>query len=311
MKIVFLDEYSVGGADLSAIKALGEYVGYEITCSAEDVISRAEGAEVVIVNKVLMSRDVMMSLPSLRLICVAATGMNNIDLEAAREFGIEVRNAVGYSTNSVAEATLSAALSLTREISYYDNYIKSGSYSQADRLFCFDREIGQLYGQNWGIIGLGGIGRRVAILAAAFGCAVRYFSTSGAQREEAVERVESLEELLAWSDVLSIHAPLNADTEGLIGATELSMMRPNAILINVARGGIVDEAALAQALNSGTIRSAALDVFSHEPLEPTSPLLTIDDPNRLRLSPHNAWQAARSVEGLVAAIAKNIIGIGV
>ncbi len=306
MKIVFLDEYSLGGASLDAIRTLGEYTGYEITRSADEVVERAYDAEVVICNKVILSRETLSRLPKLQLVCIAATGMNNIDLDAAKELNIEVRNAIGYSTHSVAEATLGSALSLLREISYYDRYIKSGDYAKSDRLFCLDRPIGQLAGSNWGIIGLGTIGREVARLATAFGCSIKYFSTSGAMREEEYNRAESLEELLAWSDIISIHAPLNATTKGLIGEREFEVMRQNAILINVARGGIVDEKVLAEALNQKRVAAAALDVFSCEPIEPSSPLLTINNPDNIRLSPHNAWQSTKSIEKLVAAIAKNI-----
>ncbi|MFI3289549.1 MAG: NAD(P)-dependent oxidoreductase [Rikenellaceae bacterium] len=306
MKIVFLDEYSLGEASLEAIRSLGEYTGYEITRSADEVVERAIDAEIVICNKVILSRETLSRLPKLELVCIAATGMNNIDLDAAKEFGIEVRNAVGYSTHSVAEATLGAVLSLLREISYYDRYIKSGEYAKSDRLFCLDRPIGQLAGSNWGVIGLGAIGREVARLATAFGCCVKFFSTSGAIREEDYDRAESLEELLSWSDIVSIHAPLNAATKDLIGEREFEMMRKSAILINVARGGIVDERALVEALNQRRIAAAALDVFSCEPIEPSSPLLTINNPDNIRLSPHNAWQSTKSIEKLVAAIAKNI-----
>ncbi len=306
MKIVFLDEYSVGGADLSAIKAMGDYTAYDFTRTTQETIERCEGAEVAIVNKVLMSREVLSALPHLRLICVAATGMNNVDLDAAKELGIEVRNAIGYSTHSVAEATFTSALSLLRQVSYYDRYIKSGEYAQAERLFCFDRPIGQLHGRRWGIIGLGGIGREVARIASAFGCEVRYASTSGAIRKEETQRMESLTELLAWSDVISIHAPLNAATKDLIGASEFRAMQPHAIVVNVARGGIIDEAALVEALNSGVIAAAALDVFSSEPIKADSPLLKVNEPDRLLLSPHNAWQSTASVDRLVAAIAENI-----
>lgn len=306
MKIVFLDEYSMGGVDLTPIKALGEYCGYEISESADEIIERCKGAEVVITNKSRLTREVISALPSLRLVCIAATGMNNIDLEAAAELGIEVRNAVGYSTHSVAEATTSAALSLLRQIAYYDRFVKSGTYSSSGRLFCFDRPIGQLHGSRWGVVGLGAIGREVARLASAFGCEVRYFSTSGVAREEKYERVNSLEELLRWCDVVSIHSPLNEQTRGLIGATELSYMQRSAILINVARGGIVDEVALAEALNSDTIAAAALDVFSQEPLNSDSPLLSVDDPDRLRLSPHNAWASTASVARLIESIVDSI-----
>ncbi len=306
LKIVFLDEYSVGGANLTSIKALGEYRGYEITETSEEVVERAVEADVVITNKVVLSRETLTKLPKLQLICIAATGMNNVDLDAARELGIEVRNAAGYSTHSVAEATLGAALSLCRQISYYDRYVKSGEYATSDRLFCLDRPIGQLYDSNWGIIGLGAIGREVARLAVALGCKVKYFSTSGAIREEEYERAESLAEMLEWSDVVSIHSPLNEQTKGLIGAKELKHMRPNAILVNVARGGIVDEEALVNSLNRDEIAAAAMDVFVHEPIKSSSPLLTIDDADRLRLSPHNAWQSNRAIKRLLEVIEKNI-----
>lgn len=306
MNIVFLDEYSIGDANLLQIKALGEYRGYEITRTADEVVERAADAEVVICNKVLLSRETLARLPKLKLVCIAATGMNNVDLDAAKELGIEVRNAVGYSTHSVAEATLGAALSLVRQISYYDRYVKSGDYAESERQFCQDRSIGQLRGSNWGVIGLGAIGREVARLASAFGCEVRYFSVSGVNREEEYERVGTLEELLRWSDVVSIHSPLNSQTEGLIAAREFEMMRRSAILINVARGGIVDEAALAMALDDGEIAAAALDVFCSEPIEADSSLLKVKDMDRLRLSPHNAWQSNKAVEKLLATIAESI-----
>ncbi|MFI3303178.1 MAG: NAD(P)-dependent oxidoreductase [Rikenellaceae bacterium] len=306
MKIVFLDEYSMGGANLSSIKALGEYTPYEVTTTAEQIIERAAGAEVVITNKCNISREVLAALPSLKLVCIAATGTNNIDLEAAAELGVEVRNAVGYSTHSVAEATITSALALRRQINYFDRFVKSGAYSSTDRLFCFDRKISQLHGSRWGVIGLGAVGREVARLATAFGCEVRYFSTSGVVREEEYQCVESLEELLGWCDTLSLHSPLNEQTRGLIGAAELAMMQKEAILVNVTRGGIVDEEAVADALNCGVIAGAALDVFVCEPLNSDSPLLRVNDSDRLLLSPHNAWASSASIDRLVAAIAENI-----
>ncbi len=303
MKIVFLDEYSLCGRDLSRIKALGDYVGYETT-SADEVLERCNGAGVVISNKVCISREVMAQCPELKLIAVAATGMNNVDLEAARELGIEVRNAVGYSTHSVAEATLSAALSLFRGTVHYDRFIKSGGYARSTRIFCIDRPVRQLFGKRWGVIGLGNIGREVARLAEAFGCEVAYHSTSGVAREERFVRMP-LDELLAWADVVSVHAPLNDATRNLIGAGQLAAMKRDAIIINVARGGIVDEAALADALNGGVIAGAALDVFSQEPL-PHSPLYSLKEPDSLLASPHTAWAAAEAIDILIGCIADNI-----
>ncbi len=307
MKIVFLDEYSVGGANIESIKRLGDYIGYEISTTPEQIIERCRDADIIITNKCLLTRAVLESLPHLCLVCIAATGINNIDSEAAGELGIEIRNAVGYSTHSVAEATLSSALTLLRSTTYFDRFVKSGEYSSSDRLFCHDRTIGQLHNSRWGIIGLGTIGREVARLASAFGCEVRYFSTSGHSRPEEYERAETLQELLEWCDILSLHAPLNDQTRNLIGAKELTQMQPHAIVVNVARGGIIDEVALCNALNNNKIAAAALDVYSHEPLEPNSPLLTIDDSDKLLLSPHNAWASRLSIERLIESITQNII----
>ena len=303
MKIVFLDEYSVCGRDLSSIKKFGDYIGYETT-SPEQVLERCADAEVVISNKVVLDATIIAALPKLRLICVAATGMNNIDLNAAAEHGVEVRNAVGYSTYSVAETTLCSALSLLREVTYYDNYFKSGEYSKSERIFNFDRPTAQLRGKHWGIIGMGNIGREVARLAEAFGCEVAYYSTSGVERNEVYNKL-SLNELLNSSDIISIHCPLSERTHNLIGAEELAMMKNSAILINVARGGIVDEAALAEALNNGNLRGAALDVFTSEPLR-ESPLYNLKDPYRLLASPHNAWSSVEAIDRLIACIAGNI-----
>ncbi len=303
MKIVFLDEYSVCGRNLDGIRRFGDYVGYETT-SPERVVERSKDAEIVISNKVVLDAATIASLPHLRLICVAATGMNNVDLNAAAEHNILVRNAVGYSTYSVAETTICSALALLREVIYYDEYFKSGRYAASDRIFNFDRPTAQLRGKRWGIIGLGNIGREVARLAEAFGCEISYYSTSGVQRDEAVKSV-SLDELLSESDVVSIHCPLNDQTRLLIGAEQLSKMRPSAILINVARGGIVDEQALADALDCGVIRGAAFDVFTNEPLR-SSPLYNLRDPYRFLASPHNAWSSVEAIDRLIGCIERNI-----
>ncbi len=200
--IVFLDRYSLCDRDLSLIESLGRYTAYDDT-PRDKVAERLADADVAIANKVLIDGQTMRRLPRLKLICVAATGMNNIDLDTAAELGIEVRNAVGYSTYSVAETTLCSALALMREVVYFDEYFKSGRYAAAERMFCYDRPTRQLRGRNWGIVGLGNIGREVARLATAFGCRVSYFSTSGAKREEEYPQLP-LDELLAGSDIVSI-----------------------------------------------------------------------------------------------------------
>ena len=302
-KIVFLDEYSIAGRSLEKITSQGEYTAYENT-KKEDVVERLKGATIAITNKVVIDGEAMRQLPDLKLICIAATGMNNVDLEAAKELGIEVKNAVGYSTISVAETTITSALALARNVVYFNEYFHDGRYSKADRAFCYDRHTFQVSGKKWGIVGMGNIGREVARLASAFGCEVRYYSTSGVKREEQYPAME-LEELLKWSDIVSVHSPLNERTRGLIGREQLQLMKPSAMIINVARGGIIDEAALAEALDNEWIAAAALDVFSVEPLR-ESPLYNIKDKYRLLASPHNAWSAAEAIDRLIECVAENI-----
>lgn len=304
MKIVFLDEYSLGGADLGAIRSLGDYVGHDRTLP-EQVVERAAGAEVVIVNKVVIGGREMEQLPDLRLICVAATGVNNIDLEAAEERGIVVRNAVGYSTHTVAEATLGSVLALQRQVLYYDRYVKSGAYCASGEWVNFDHPTHRLWGKNWGIVGMGNIGREVARLAEAFGCKVAYASTSGIGRNEAYEKME-LADLLRWADVISVHCPLNNTTRGLIDTEQINLMKSSTVIVNVARGGIVVEEAVRKALDEGKVAGAAFDVYPAEPMPADSPLLAVKDPDKLLLSPHNAWSAVESIEGLVECIANNI-----
>ena len=232
-------------------------------------------------------------LPQLKLICIAATGMNNVDLEACRRTrDLRFRNAVGYSTHAVTETTIGAAIALLRQSIYYDRYVKSGEYAASDAPFHFGRPLHQLYGKRWGIIGLGAIGHKVAEVAAALGCQIAYTSTSGVERQEPYPAMP-LDELLRWSDIVSIHAPLNDRTRGLVGARELALMKPSALLINVARGGIVDEQALADALDNKRLAGAGIDVFSREPMSPDNPLLRVTDPDRLLLSPHTAWPRSK------------------
>lgn len=302
-KIVFLDEYSLGDMDLTPIKELGEYVGYDRT-SKEQVLERCKGAEVVICNKTVLRAETLRALPDLRFIAIAATGMNNVDLDTAAELGIGVKNVAGYSTSSVAEATLTFALSLMKNTIYFDNYFKSGAYAATEDIFHFGRPVRQLRGSKWGVIGMGAIGREVARLASAFGCEVAYTSTSGAVRKEEYPQM-ALNELLGWADIISTHCPLTPATKGLIGEKELQLMKPTSIIINVARGGIIDEEALAKALNNKIIAGAGLDVFSREPLH-SSPLYDITDKYSLVASPHTAWAADEARKELIKRIAENI-----
>ena len=304
LNIVFLDQYTINHTDLSSIETLGHYTGYETT-PPDQIVKRCREADIVITNKVPLMGDILRALPRLKLICVAATGMNNIDLDTAAQLDITVRNAIGYSTYSVAEQTLCDVLALMKQTLYYDHFIKSGLYSHSDRLFDFGRPTYELHGKNWGIIGLGNIGRQVALLATAFGCRVAYYSASGVNRSEAYPQ-KSLEELLRTSDIISIHAPLTPKTNGLIGKAQLKLMKPTALIINVARGGIIDETALAEALDAGTIAGAGIDVYTSEPLPSENPLLHLKDPNRLVLTPHSAWSSKEALLNLTNRIADNI-----
>lgn len=304
VKIVFLDAYTVDKSDMASIRALGEYIGYDTTPESE-IVERCKGADVVIANKVPLRAETLAQLQDTKLICIAATGMNNIDLDAAAALGIPVRNTAGYSSNSVAELTFAGALGLLKQTVYFDNYVKSGAYTNAERLFDFTRPTYELHGKKWGIIGLGAIGRRVAEIATVFGCEVSYFSTSGANNDAGYSQ-RTLNELIAESDIVSIHAPLSEKTRNLIDYHELSLMKPTAIIVNVARGGIINEEGLTRALNDNLIAGAALDVYSYEPMVADNPLYRVRDKYKLLLTPHSAWTTKEAMQKLVETIAVNI-----
>ncbi|BAT71275.1 glycerate dehydrogenase [Thermosulfidibacter takaii ABI70S6] len=305
MKIVILDAATLGNdVDLSKIKAFGETVIYDIT-PHEKRIERIKDAEIVISNKVIIDKEVMDNCPTLKLVCVAATGYNNVDVDYAKEKGIAVTNVAGYSTNSVAQHTFAMLFYLLHQLKYYDDYVKSSGYSKSPIFTHFDRPFWELKGKTWGIIGLGTIGREVARLAESFGCKVVYYSTSGIERPEKYPRV-SLEELLETSDIVSIHAPLNERTRGLIDYSKLSLMKPTAILLNLGRGGIVIEKDLARALDEGKLYAAGLDVLEKEPINPDNPLLKVKEPHRLLITPHIAWTSKEARQQLVDEIAANI-----
>lgn len=306
MKIVFLDAATLGETPLSEIAALGELVCYPFS-SPEEAQERVGDCDVLIVNKVRVNEALLARAPRLKLICEAATGVNNIDLDAAAARGIPVRNAAGYSTEAVVQSTFAHLLSLAGFSPYFDDCVKSGRYS-AGRIFCdISHPYPELAGKTLGIIGMGTIGTRVAAVAGAFGMEVIYFSTSGTSHNTDYPSV-SLEELLSRADVVSVHAPLNERTKGLIGAAELRKMRPGAFLLNLGRGGIVDEAALAAAVDAGVIAGAALDVYVTEPLPADSPLLHVKHPERFRFTPHTAWASREALLRLVKQVADNIRG---
>jgi glycerate dehydrogenase len=304
MKIVFLDAATMGDVSFAAIEALGELVCYDKS-TPEEALERVGDCEVLIINKVLVTPKLIDAAPKLRLICESATGVNNIDLEYAALKGIPVRNAVGYSTSSVVQATFMQILSLVGEGLYYDDCVKSGRYSKMDMFTDPSVSWTELAAKRIGIIGMGNIGSRVAKIAEAFGMDVCYYSTSGTGHCKDYPSL-SLVELLKTSDVVSVHAPLNEKTAGLVGEAELAMMKPTALLVNMGRGGIVDEKALADAIDNRVIAGAALDVFVREPLPADNPLLHVKYPERLRLAPHAAWASVEARERLVQQIADNI-----
>lgn len=304
MKIVYLDEGSVGDACLDGLRSLGEYTGYH-NSTREESLERVRDCEVLIINKVAVDAVLMDRAPKLRLVCVSATGTDNIDLDAAAARGIIVRNVAGYSTESVVQATFTHLLSLLGRSAYFDAYVKDGRYSEGGLFTNSLMPFTELAGKAMGIVGMGTIGSRVAQVACAFGMDVAYYSTSGTSHCTAYPSLP-LGELLRRSDVVSIHAPLNSRTGGLIGEAELAMMKPGAVLLNLGRGGIVDEEALAAALDAGTIAGAALDVYSREPLPSDSPLLHLLHPERISLSPHRAWASRESLSRLLSAVEENI-----
>lgn len=307
MKIVFLDAATMGDVSFAPISALGELECYQ-TSSREESLERVKDAEILIINKILVDKELIDAAPSLRLICEAATGVNNIDLEYAASKGIPVRNAVGYSTDSVVQMTFMMILSLVGKCRYFDDFVKSGEYSRSGLFTNVDRMFFELRGKRLGIIGLGNIGGRVAMVGEAFGMAVSYFSTSGTSHSKDYPSV-SLDTLMSESDIISIHAPYNQRTAGLIGETELRMVKPSAYIVNMGRGGIVDEAALAKVIDEGRIAGAGVDVFTAEPLPSDNPLMNVRNLDRLILTPHIGWASTEARQRLVQMIADNISSI--
>jgi len=303
--IVFLDQKTIGKVDnLKLLSKLGKLDTYEST-EQDQVVERCKGKEIVIVNKVEMSEAVMKQLPDLKLICVAATGVNNVDLNYAENNGIEVKNVAGYSTDSVAQLTFTMLLYLVNKPYYYDTYVKSGAYSRSDSFTHHNEPFWELKGKRLGIIGLGTIGRQVARIAESFGMEVIFYSTTGRNNHISYKRFE-LEDLLKSSDVISIHAPLNNQTRDLITYERMKLMRPCAILLNLGRGGIVNEKDLAKALNENVIAAAGIDVMEKEPINADNPLLKLFDKEKILITPHMAWASKESRELLMEKIARNI-----
>lgn len=305
MKIVFLDAATMGDVSFEPFERLGEFVRYDHSTPAE-AKERVKDADVLMLNKILVNKDLIDSAPSLKLICIAATGVNNIDVDYAASKGIPVRNAVGYSTDSVVQSTFMHLLSLVGGAPYFDESVKSGRYSRSGMFTDPNWNWSELTGKTLGIIGLGNIGKKVAQIAEAFGMKVCYFSTSGTGHCHDYPCLP-LEQLLSESDIVSIHAPLNQRTLNLIGRKELEMMKSSAFIINMGRGAIVVEEDLAAAVDDGVIAGAGMDVFVTEPIPEDHPYLKMKHPERMRLAPHVAWASVEARQRLVAIMADNVM----
>jgi len=303
MRIVLLDALTFGETDLTAFDAFGDVEVYQTT-SAEEVQTRIANCDVIVTNKVLINAEHMSATPSLKLICIAATGMNNVDLNAAKEKNIEVKNVAGYSTDSVIQHTFSILFYLLGHSRYYDEVVKDGSYSRSPIFTDVSQPFFEIKGKKWGIIGLGSIGRGVANIATAFGAEVLYYSTSGVNRTEDFQRA-SLDDMLESCDIISIHAPLNEKTDNLLDYKELARCKDGATILNLGRGGIINEDAVAKIIDEKNL-FFGLDVLTKEPMRENHPLLSVKKRDNLYITPHIAWTSVEARDTLIASVIDNI-----
>lgn len=306
MKIVALERNSAGtDISMECFKDFGEVTYYPNTVTKEEVKERIKDADIVIANKSPLNEETLKDAKNLKLICELATGYDNCDLAYCKSRGIKVANVVDYSTGMVAQHTMTLALALSQKLPHYDNYVKSGAYSAQDRFSNFDIPFYELEGKTWGIIGMGNIGKRVAKLATAFGCKVIFHSVTGKSTCTDYPQVDKAT-LLSESDFVSLHCPLSDLTRDFIDREALQKMKKTAILINVARGRVVNNTDLYEALVAGEIQAAGLDVVEAEPLELTNPLSKLKDSNQLIITPHLAWASVEARTRCVEGVYKNI-----
>lgn len=306
MKIVMLERSSVGpDVSVDCIKELGELTIYQNTVTTDEIKERVREADIVIANKSPLNEETLGEASNVKLICELATGYDNCDLSYCRSRGITVTNVVDYSTAMVAQHTFTLALVLSQKLFYYDDYVKSGKYSAQDRFSNFEVPFYEMDGKIWGIAGMGNIGRRVAKIAESFGCKIIFHSITGKSTCTDYEQVDK-DTLLRESDYLSLHCPLSELSRGFINADALKKMKKTAILINVARGAVVDNGALYEALEEGEIQAAGLDVLEKEPLEPSNPLSMLKDSSRLIITPHLAWASVEARTRCVEGVYQNI-----
>lgn len=302
MKTVFLDAATLGDdIDLSPVTSMGETVIYAHT-SASEVSQRIGDAETVIINKVKLNRDTVGEAPKLRIVCIAATGCDNVDLEYMKSRGVAVCNVSGYSTDSVAQTTLAMVLSLATHLREYNGWVRSGSYSAGSVPNRLEPVYHEISGKTWGIVGLGNIGRRVAAAAVAMGCRVIANKRVPVPDFECVD----IDTLCKNSDIITLHTPLTEETRGLISKERIAMMKKDAILVNVARGAVCDEAALCEAVKNGRLGAVGVDVYSQEPFSDSSPYTEIMGFDNVLLTPHMAWGSFEARSRCIAEIAENI-----
>ncbi len=303
MKIVCLDAATLGGVDLSIFKKLGSLEIYATT-SKEKTIERLKNADVAMTNKVVIDKEVIDACKNLKLILETATGVNNIDVEYAMQKGIIVKNAAGYSTMSVVQHTFAFIFAFLNQIVYYDKWSKEGKWCDSPIFTDYSRSLNSLYGKKHGIIGFGTIGKEVARISKAFGAGIYYYSTSGKNQNPDFKRLE-LDELLRTCDVISIHAPLNEKTRNLLHLENLRFLKENAILINIGRGGIINEQDLAKIIDEKSIR-VGLDVLENEPMIKDHPLLSVKNKENLLITPHVAWASREALNILMDIVYNNL-----
>ena len=303
MKIVILDRATLGfDVDISIFETLGEVISYDITLPNETT-NRAKNADIVITNKVVISKEVIDN-SNLKLICISATGTNNVDLEFAKQKNIEVKNVAGYSSSSVVQLAFSMIFQIVQKLDYYKKYVDVGNWQKSQIFTHIDKPFFELDGKKVGIIGLGDIGRNFAKKARAFDCEVMYFSTSGKNSNSEYKQV-SLDELLNTCDIISIHCPLNENTKDLLNYKNMKNIKDGAILLNLGRGGIINEPDLAKIIDEKEIY-CGIDVVCVEPILEDNPLLKVKNKDRLLLTPHIGWASVEARTRLVQMVAKNI-----
>ena len=305
LKIVWLERKNVGtDFEMPDLEKFGELVAYEY-CSPGEVAERIADADICIMNKMPMNEGTLRDARKLKLICVTATGMDNVDLEYCKSRGIVVKNVSGYSTETVVQHTFAMLFYLYEKMPRYDTYVRDGSYRENPTFCFFGYPFSELAGKTWGIVGLGTIGHRVAQVAKAFGCDIIYYSTTGVEREEPYERVD-FDDLLKRSDIISVHAPLNKTTEGMFHRGAFERMKHDAYFLNLGRGPIVNEADLVWALENNRLAGAGLDVLSKEPIGYENPLYGILENEKLLITPHIGWASKEARKRLMEGVYANV-----